>query len=403
MNERLDKQLHDAHGAFNQDHQRLRAEMLDKLPGQRLVKPGRPRAIVLRLIGERKMKSVLPRLAAVAALIVIVGVAATVLFQNATTTAYAIEQTLEANKTVRSIHIVLYPPTRKGSIDEAWAEFDQSGELLHLRMDFKDTADGPKVVVWENGKATVWMSAKKVLLTVSERSMLSKLRDQMAVFDPRLALEKIRQEEAEGTVTVETHQPEDTSEPITLIATSSPEPTRREVCLIDPRTKLMIQRDLYTLREDEYVLVVGQKYLDYNQPIPPEVFNIHVPDDAMRIDQTTQRVGLAKGDLSDEEISVDLVRQFFEALIAEDCAKAGRLFSGIPADRMKQMLGTHRFLRIISIGKPVPHPIPGVGGYRVACKVEVESNGEKVTRSFPGVCVRAVYNQPDRWEIHGGI
>ena len=403
MNEQLEKQLRDAHETFSRDHERLRGELLVRLgePASPALPTRRP-PIVRRLIGEMAMKTTWTKLAAAAAIILAVGIAGTVLLQNSATPAYAIEQTIEANKSVRSIHIKLYP-SRKGRIDEAWAEFDEYGELLRLRMEFKDTEDGPKVVVWQNNKATVWMSKKNVLLTIRERSMLDKLRDQMAMFDPRLALEKIYRREAEGKVVIETHEPEDKSKPITLIATSSPEPTRREVCLVDRKTKLMIRRDSYKIKEEKYVLSVGQEYLDYNKPVSPEVFSIRVPDETMRIDQTTQLVGLAKGDLSDEEIAKEVVRQFFEALIAENYAKAGTLFGGMPPDRIAEVFGKHRFLGIVSIGKPYYPTDRRIGGYRVPCKIEMGSEGGKVVRKLPGVYVRPLYGQPDRWTIHGGI
>ncbi|MHC4335497.1 MAG: hypothetical protein ACYSUV_17365, partial [Planctomycetota bacterium] len=79
-----------------------------------------------------------------------------------------------------------------------------------------------------------------------------------------------------------------------------------------------------------------------------------IPADAMRVDQTTQDIGLAQGDLTDEEIGVELIRRFLQALIEQDYAKAGKLWGGVPAERMKKAYGQIRFIRIISIDKPVP-------------------------------------------------
>jgi len=406
MNDRLESKLRYAHETFGRDHERLRGELLARLgemAGPTL--PARRVPFVRRLIGETAMKTTWTKLAA-AAIILAVGIAGTVLLQNSATTAYAIEQTIEANKGVRSIHIKLYPPTRKGSIDEAWAEFDDYGELLRLRMEFRDTEDGPKVVVWENDKATVWMSKKNVLLTVRERSMLDKFREQMDLFDPRLALEKIYRKETEGEVVIETHEPEDKSKPITLIATSTPELGRREIYLVDQETKLVTQRDLYDLKDETYVLKVGQKYLGYNSPIEPEVFNLEVPEDAVRVDWTTGQVGIAKGDMSDGEAAAEVVRQFLEALIAEDYEKAGKLLEGVPGEWLKKKIGGTKFLRIVSIGTPSPLPTEkryGPGATRVPCKVEVlEEGGKPMVKDFEP-WVRAVYGKLGRRTIFGNF
>jgi len=98
----------------------------------------------------------------------------------------------------------------------------------------------------------------------------------------------------------------------------------------------------------------------------------------------------------------EVVREFFEALIAKDYAKAGRLYEGIPAAKLEQGFAGLTVVRILSIGKPTPHPIPGVGGLRVPCQIEVEKDGVRSTQTHePGV--RPVYSQPDHWTIHGGI
>jgi len=75
---------------------------------------------------------------------------------------------------------------------------------------------------------------------------------------------------------------------------------------------------------------------------------------------------------------------------------------GVPADKMQEVFGKLNVVRIVSIGQPAPHPMPGVGGFVVPCQVEVEKDGTRSIQTFePGI--RPVYKQPDRWDIHGGI
>ena len=114
-------------------------------------------------------------------------------------------------------------------------------------------------------------------------------------------------------------------------------------------------------------------------------------------------IGLEKGELSEEDICVKVVREFFLALKTKNYAKAGQVFSGMPASKIEEYFGKLNVVQIISIGKPYPHPTPGVGGYRVPCEIEIEHNGEKHIMKKSGVCVREVHGQPERWNIHGGI
>jgi hypothetical protein len=147
------------------------------------------------------------------------------------------------------------------------------------------------------------------------------------------------------------------------------------------------------------------EFFDYNQPIDPAMFSLEkeVPADVTRIDQTTQEVGLAQGNLSNDEVAVEVAKQFFEALIARDYAKAGKLLEGTPADKMEQMFGRIRFIRIVSIGKPEPHPVPATQGVVVPCVVEIEADGKIGEQNFDRLGIRQVYNQRGRWTIFGGI
>ena len=134
-----------------------------------------------------------------------------------------------------------------------------------------------------------------------------------------------------------------------------------------------------------------------------------IPADALRIDQTSQEVGLAQGQLTDKEIAAEVVRQFLEAMISKDYAKAGRLFSGTPAERIEKTYSSIRFIRIISIGQPLPCEEARESddhycfGLHVPCVVEIEENGKIKQWKPKYVGVRQVHGQPNRWEIIGGF
>jgi len=123
-----------------------------------------------------------------------------------------------------------------------------------------------------------------------------------------------------------------------------------------------------------------------------------VPSDVTHFDQTANDVGLAQGQLSDEEVVVEVVRQFLKSLIAEDYAGAGRLFL-IATNELQQQFGQVKFLRIVSIGPAVPNPKLETKGFNVPCTIEIEENGKKIKPTLEGIKVQQLRNQPSRWVI----
>ena len=98
-----------------------------------------------------------------------------------------------------------------------------------------------------------------------------------------------------------------------------------------------------------------------------------------------------------------VVREFYEALIDKDYAKAGQLCGGVPAAKTQERWQNVNVLRIVSISEPIPHPYPGVGGFQVHCEIEIEKDGIKSILKPYGPGVRPVRGQLHRWSIHGGV
>jgi len=322
------------------------------------------------------------------------------------TTPYALGETIRANHGVKYIHMKDFKP---GEADpkEFWIEFFEEGDVKSARLDFPAwaSADGEKAVVWKENKAKVWSKKKNKLATIKDKTVAKALLKSMQQLSPRVAVERLKEQQAEGKVNVEIDEPSNKSEPIVVTATYSADgsrPAQRRILFVDPTTKLVTAVEFYELKDGEYQQFGLTEYHGYNQPIDPAVFNIEdkVPADAMRIDQTVQEIGLVQGQLTDEEIAVEVVRQFIEALIAADYAKASRIYSGVPAELLEQKLGPLKFLRIVSIGKPAPSTFNN--SLKVPCEYEIEANGVKSV-SQSGIYVRPVHGQPDRWSIDGGF
>jgi len=156
------------------------------------------------------------------------------------------------------------------------------------------------------------------------------------------------------------------------------------------------------LKDGKYIHFSTTEFYDYNIPIDSAMFTLdNIPSDVMLIDEVTQEVGLVQGDLTNEEIAVKVVRQFFEALIARDYAKAGRMFGGVPAERVQKKYGHIKFMRIVSLGKPNLNPLSRE--LKVPFVVEIEENGiiTKWKTKYNYIPVRQVHGQPDRWATTG--
>jgi hypothetical protein len=359
------------------------------------------------------MKSPITKLA-IAAVVVVVA-AVSLQFIGGGPAAYAIGDTIEANHSVRYLHIKIPNAQHENEPKELWIACDENGQVRSVRFQSPEWAspeDGAKWVVWNEGIAKIWFKRKNSYLICRDETVQKWILDLVRSSDPRYAVERLSEQEKQGKLTLDVQQPDDKSQPIIITAIYAPDgqsPGRQTVFHVDQATKLVTVIEYYRQGPDGQLVHVGrQENHDYNVVIDPEMFALdgEVPADVMRVDQVSQDVGLAQGTMTDEQVVVEVVRQFFEALKARDYEKAGMLLGGMPAPKTQEFFGKMKVLRIVSVGEPKPQPIPGVGGYVVPCEIEIEGpDGTPLTKSFPGVAVRPVdlNLQADRWNIHGGI
>ena len=366
--------------------ERVRKNML-----QALAESEKPLAIPWPNIRKIIMKNPITKLAA-AAVIIVSAVFSVTIWDMTTSNAYALDQTIQASHSVRSLHI----KSIKNGMEEPkefWLEFDEQGGVKNFRFhmpEWESPSDGAKVVIWQQGKAKIWFKKKNSLVTIKDKRFAEKMSTAVQLFDPKLAVPRFIELEKHELAKIEIEEPSNKAEPIIITATYSPEskqfgvPVDRTILFVDQTTKLITSMESYSLAEgSEYELIDWIEFYDYNQQIDPAMFVFdNLPSDIMQIDQTTQDIGLEQGNLSEEEIALKVVREFYEAVIAKDYTKAGRIYGNIPASRIEEMFEELKIVRIISIDEPKPHPIPGVGGFMVPCKLEIEKGRAKLTRPF---------------------
>ena len=353
------------------------------------------------------MKSRITKFATAAAVILIAVLGITFLEESAPT-AYAIEQTIQASHSIRYLHFKNFIEPHDEPM-EFWVEFDARGKLKNMRFnkpEWMDPGDGETIIVWKDNKMQLYIKRKNFLITMKDKEIAAQAQKQAEQLDPKFAVERLQTEQEQGKVEVEIVEPSDKSKPIVVTATSIQEeddaPFQRMILFVDQATRLVNSAEAYKAEDGEYHKMITIEYYDYNQPIASEMFTLDdVPDDAMRMDQTTQEVGLLQGDLTDNEIAVEVVRRFLEALIERNYAEAGRMFSGTPAERIERTYGDTRFIRIISIGEPTKVPV--MRALKVPCKIEIEEDSQIFIWEPEHSYVRQVHGQPERWEITGGF
>ncbi len=350
------------------------------------------------------MKNPITKIAAAAVVLAAVVLSITI-FDNTVQEAYAIEQSIKASHTVETLHIRLYRSSEavaNGQYDEAYVKYDPSGKFESARMEFAQSSDGPETVVWSNNVAKVWKYSKKKVLIIREPKMAREMEEMAVQLDPKRTLQNLYEMQQKGEQDVKITEPEEEGDLITIEVVHD---KGQDVFYVDPESKLLVRFEKQVLNGQDYVVTNAMEISGYNEPIDENVFTLgDLPKDVVVLDQVSQEIGLAQGDLSDDEIVVEVATQFFQALIDEDYAKAGLLMGGLPPERMKTTFHIVKFVRIVSIGKVVPHSDPLTRGLSVPCEIEMEhaETGERMTETS-NVGIRKVQGRPDRWAIFDGI
>ena len=393
------------------------------------------------ILWRKIMKTRITKLATAAAIILIAVLGITFL-DKSTSPAYAIEQTIQASHSIRYIHTKSFWPPHEEPM-EAWIEFDATGTGRNFRIQMPAWTDpwgndGDKVIVWKDNKAHIWLKKKNFYGVMKDNEIADMVFKSTEQFDPKTTLIGLQLLESQGKVELDIELPEDKASPIIVTATilekvteeKSMTNTEREmtklsnmwkgseneisklVLFIDQATKLVTSIEFYEQRQDQDHCAHILEYYDYNQPIAAEMFVLEdeIPADAMRVDQTTQDIGLAQEEFTDDQVGVELIRQFLQALIDQDYAKAGKMWGGVPAERMEKSYGQIRFIKIISIDQPVPCGESGrcgddhyCTGIHVNCEVQIEENGKTSIWKPSCVAIRQVHGQPNRWQIISGF
>jgi hypothetical protein len=282
-------------------------------------------------------------------------------------TAYALDQTIEANHSIRYIHIKSFTPSHKEP-KEYWVECEESGKLKCARWhmpEWDSPEDGAKVVVWKENKIQLWFKGttkkKGCLVTYKEKNGADWLYNHARESNPKLTVERLYEQQAQGKVKIQVDQPADSTKPIVVTATylpESPKYGKRKVLFVDRNTKLVTATEFYRLKDDKYKYQGVQKFFNYNQPINPEMFDLEkdVPTDVKRVDRDLKKTDMNKG-ISPDELEKyekmtpkEMTIAFFQACVDEDWDELLKFNSDL--ELKQETRDFYGGLEIISIGEP---------------------------------------------------
>ena len=342
---------------------------------------------------------------ATAAVIIIAVVLSITFLDQSVTSAYALEQTIQASHSVRYLHIKAITPSHEDQPVEFWVELSQNGKPKNMRLNLPDwmaPGGGPREVLWKDNKKQELLKDKNILITSEDEASSAQVVKMFENLDPKLLVTHLQEKQEQGKVILEIDEPDDKAKPTIVTVTFTKEDDSsfpRMVLYIDQATKLINSIDIYQSINDKYEHMKTLEYYDYNQPIAEEMFTFsNVPVDVKKI--KVQQEGLAQGELTKEEIAVKVVHQFLEALIAKDYNRASELFLGTSADRVKEIFGELDIIKIVSIAKPTYHSEGN--RFSVYYEVEVKSQGKTALwKKEP--FVQQIQKTPSRWAITGGF
>jgi hypothetical protein len=355
------------------------------------------------LLGTILMKSTGIKWAAAAAIILVL-VAAIVIFDKSTPQAFGLERVIAAYNSVRSLHVKDYQHDQVAN--EFWIVSDGQEHVAKARYFLPETEDGAKLIAWTPAGSEIWFKNKRRYLAFQTKRIAPWMQHLLDLSQPELALKKVLDAQKSGKVTIRTEQTGGLQPFVKFTATYKGQP-RVDVAYVDPSTVLVTRLESYRAQNGTNALQWRMDFSDYNQPLDDKLFSLRseLPKDVRIADQLTQVSGVAQGSLTDEQAATETVRQFFQALVDKDYKKAGLIVCGeVEADARKEY-GVLTVTAVQSVGPPVLQTNWDKRGYMVPCAVEVvHADGQKTTWKTDAY-VRPGDDEmhPNNWNITGGV
>ncbi len=256
------------------------------------------------IIWRTIMKNPITKLTATA-VIIITAVFLMIFFEKAAAPAYALEQTIEANHNIKTVHLRKFEKGQNIGHDEHsdywlkysdyWLKYDDAGKLSNLRCN-EHAKDGIKFTVWNEGIEKNWIPQDNVVIVKRLNDTAKKWEEFAKESDYELLLQWINDQEE---IELKIDEPAEDSDSIYVKATHNPSKTRIEL-VVDRKTKLIKKLSRYYLIEHGDELDLQVEFFAYNRPIAPSIFELRgIPEDAKVIERVEGGIivpGLRVGD-----------------------------------------------------------------------------------------------------------
>jgi hypothetical protein len=354
------------------------------------------------------MKSRITKFAIAAVILIAAAVSITFLTESATP-AYAIEQTIEAIDGIKYFHLKQFDNSpQKNLCKEAWVEYGPNDVVKNFRVDFYARSEIYQSVAWKEGKTEEWDRSGN-LVFFEDADYTARILFFASRFNPKSALEFLDSLEKEGKVKIQIEEPAGQND---ILATVVYEPNTyllqrqmpamKDVYHIDNVSRLVKAVEIFQLEPNGPKYLGSWEYCDYNQPFAPNLLDLdkEAPADVNRIDMMTMDIGIEQGDLSDDEVVVEVAAQFWDALVDKDYALAGKLVTfEMTEQQARQQFGDFHILKVVSIGVSIKEPgLDQLMHWTVPFKAVIEENGKAVERESD-LKVMKVLGHPTRWAV----
>lgn len=226
-----------------------------------------------------------------AAIIFIAATLTLTVFDKTVSPTYALQQTIDAYKSLRFMHFTEYSTETNKPLQIVWAEFNPDGKIKNFRCyqltgndgsGFQDTI----IADVNDGSASMWRCSDKSTVLYCGRLRIEKngltideyLSRTLKLLDPKQFFEEAKKLHNKKKATIIVKQPADISKPIHLTVTFESKleflffSIEQIIAEIDQTSKFALKLNLVKPKDGKYQEKSVIKYQNFNQPIDPAIF-----------------------------------------------------------------------------------------------------------------------------------
>ncbi len=322
--------------------------------------------------------------------------------------AYALHDSLEAYNSIKWLYVKeSHPVGNQTRTSETWLQCDDYGNIIRLRFQTPYCGEpiGSLAIAGSFDSFDAWIQRYNTHLT-GYGNPSEIFGFDITELDPKTLLEKLIQQEKAEQIILDFNESTPKNEPRIVTITypqGSLSQNWKKVLYVDRATNLISKIEKFQKRNDQFILKKTHEFSGYNDQIDLSMFTFddELPDNVKTIDMSAVEVGLEQGDMTDEEVAAEIVRQFFEAAMTNDFERAGQLYLAAPDYMVKNAFMGANILEISSIGPAYPDTDPDSKAMFCPAKAILEIGGEHYELTANWMKVNVAEETSKTWVICG--